>query len=124
MAAKLGVEPMIILTEISKSYYFSFLHLNPDDHSQEALPPSITLQTYDFSKIAKIHQQKEQVEMIRLENAKKNQEQKQTEKEKLVSTGNKLKDALIKKLKEKEAISNYERNQIRGNHIDKANKGE
>lgn len=117
VAAKNGLEVASLIKGISAGYYFRNLHADKrDDTTPQNFPSS---QTYDFDKIARIQQQKADVE--RLE-ATKQADVKAGLIVQQTATSQSIKQLLIEKLKSKQGDINYTHNSLTGNFIDKGNR--
>lgn len=109
VAARAKVETATLLLEINKSYYNQFLHSDSD--ASVELPAYPSTQTYDFDRIRRIQYQAAQqpanvVKVITTQQA---------------TTAMTVKEALLKKLKNKSEHINYNKEKLSGKFVDRSN---
>lgn len=114
VAAKTNINPVKLIAGIHASYYRQVID-NTEDIEHEVMPDYPSTQNYDFDRIRAIQVQKEQVREI------EKQEEKKVDKV-AVAAGNRIKELLQAKLKEKEGDINQAKNQMSGAFLDKANR--
>lgn len=110
VAAKMGKEPLTIIKAMSQGYYHQNLHAEVIEEEMPAYPST---STYDFDRIQKQHAQAEQNKQFEAPVAQLQPAQ--------LSQAEMIKQALIKKLQEKQQDVNYTKNSLNPLFIDKAN---
>lgn len=116
VATRLGQSVPEFLSIMNKGYYNNMIHKHADEIDYEEINSFPSTEVYDFDRINRMHQKKE------LEEANSHKLEITLSDEEL-SSSDKVKQLLMKKILDQKANINSKKNTLQGYFIDKENKG-